>query len=222
MSIKSSFNNNNRLESSLMTSLDQQQLSNELNSTLEIKIDLIAPSSSSSSSSSSGSTKSNSQATSTQIEQNKNDASSSLASSSIGTPEKLPATKTDLDDTNSLTNSDDPKMMSPTATEMPEKEEDNTKLILLNNDDTGIGESNTDDLFDDQLPTSLDSSCQAVKMGETENAGYCIDSVEPKCNELKRLIEEVKLDYKNKIDAFKKTKYLIKKLNLVKEKFFFF
>jgi len=45
--------------------------------------------------------------------------------------------------------------------------------------------------------------------------GYCIDSVEPKCNELKRLIDELKVEYANKLDTFMNKKELIHKLNCV-------
>ena len=45
--------------------------------------------------------------------------------------------------------------------------------------------------------------------------GYCIDSVEPKCNELKRLIDELKVEYANKLDTFKNKKELVHKLNSV-------
>jgi hypothetical protein len=47
------------------------------------------------------------------------------------------------------------------------------------------------------------------------NAEYCVDSVEPKCNELKRLIEEFKLKYTTKIKLINDNKLLTEKLNIV-------
>lgn len=47
------------------------------------------------------------------------------------------------------------------------------------------------------------------------NAGYCVDSVEPKCNEIKRLIDEFKLMYTNKLVKLKNNKLLLQKLNNV-------
>ena len=47
------------------------------------------------------------------------------------------------------------------------------------------------------------------------NAGYCVDSVEPKCNELKRLIGEFRFSYMQKLSIFKSNKIILKKLNLV-------
>ena len=49
----------------------------------------------------------------------------------------------------------------------------------------------------------------------SNNAGYCVDSVEPKCNELKRLIDEFKFSYMQKLSIFKNNKIILKKLNLV-------
>lgn len=47
------------------------------------------------------------------------------------------------------------------------------------------------------------------------NAGYCVDSVEPKCSELKRLIDEFKSNYSNKLDRFKSNRHLLQKFNSV-------
>ena len=53
------------------------------------------------------------------------------------------------------------------------------------------------------------------------NAGYCVDSVEPKCNELKRLIGEFRFSYMQKLSIFKSNKIILKKLNLVSFNFFY-
>ena len=47
------------------------------------------------------------------------------------------------------------------------------------------------------------------------NSGYCVDSVEPKCNELKRLIEDFKIKYSNKIKLINDNRLLTEKLNIV-------
>lgn len=45
--------------------------------------------------------------------------------------------------------------------------------------------------------------------------GYCVDSVEPKCSELKRLIDEFKVGYLNKLNRFKNNKIILQRLNNV-------
>ena len=45
--------------------------------------------------------------------------------------------------------------------------------------------------------------------------GYCVDSVEPKCNELKRLIDEFKYGYITKLNLFRKNRSMLQKLQTV-------
>jgi hypothetical protein len=55
-----------------------------------------------------------------------------------------------------------------------------------------------------------------VTQTSNNNAGYCVDSVEPKCSELKRLVDEFKISYKKKLNNFKNNKIILKKLNIAK------
>jgi hypothetical protein len=49
------------------------------------------------------------------------------------------------------------------------------------------------------------------------NTGYCVDSVEPKCSELKRLIDEFKVNYLSKLNRFKSNKCILQRLNNVSD-----
>lgn len=108
-----------------------------------------------------------------------------------------------------------------------------------------LGESNTDDLieYDEDREVLSDDGCEEYATAShdlfsiddhqeqasknkaaltntnnaTATAGYCVDSVEPKCNEIKRLIDEIKLDYQSKLDLLKKTKQLVQRLNRIKD-----
>jgi hypothetical protein len=57
------------------------------------------------------------------------------------------------------------------------------------------------------------SSYAGTGVGST--SGYCVDSVEPKCSELKRLIDEFKLGYLAKLNALKLNRSLTKRLSSV-------
>lgn len=54
-----------------------------------------------------------------------------------------------------------------------------------------------------------------IDIVSNNNSGYCVDSVEPKCNELKRLIEDFKIKYSNKIKLINDNRLLTEKLNIV-------
>ncbi len=51
----------------------------------------------------------------------------------------------------------------------------------------------------------------------TNPTGYCIDSVEPKCNEIKRLIHEFKTNYLIKLNMIKHNRLLMHKLNIIED-----
>lgn len=51
----------------------------------------------------------------------------------------------------------------------------------------------------------------------TNPTGYCVDSVEPKCNEIKRLIHEFKTSYLIKLNMIKHNRTLMHRLNAVEE-----
>ena len=65
------------------------------------------------------------------------------------------------------------------------------------------------------FPASISFLRNPTVMPSLNNAGYCVDSVEPKCNELKRLIDEFKFSYMQKLNIFKSNKIILKKLNIV-------
>jgi hypothetical protein len=48
--------------------------------------------------------------------------------------------------------------------------------------------------------------------------GYCVDSVEPKCNELKRLVEEIRFTYNDKYQSIETNQKLLQKLIMVNKK----
>jgi hypothetical protein len=68
--------------------------------------------------------------------------------------------------------------------------------------------------------TAATASTSNNNNNNNNNAGYCVDSVEPKCNELKRLIDEFRFSYMQKLSIFKSNKIILKKLNLVSGNFF--
>lgn len=69
--------------------------------------------------------------------------------------------------------------------------------------------------------TCLDpnNNSEMVLLKQETNTGYCVDSVEPKCSELKRLIDEFKFNYFKKLNSFKNNKLLVQKINLAKQTF---
>ncbi len=62
---------------------------------------------------------------------------------------------------------------------------------------------------------STASAFRLVAPTQSATTGYCVDSVEPKCNELKRLIDEFKHGYATKLVTFRRNKAVIHKLNIV-------
>lgn len=68
------------------------------------------------------------------------------------------------------------------------------------------------------LPDPNNNSEMVVLKQET-GTGYCIDSVEPKCSELKRLIDEFKSNYFKKLNGLRNNKLLVQKINLAKQTF---
>ncbi|CAF0750342.1 unnamed protein product [Brachionus calyciflorus] len=95
-----------------------------------------------------------------------------------------------------------------------------------NNIDSGV-ESSTNDLNSLKnlnlncinLDTNNNNNKSEMVFAKQEscNTGYCVDSVEPKCSELKRLIDEFKSSYLKKLNNLKINKSLSQKLNLAKE-----
>ena len=78
--------------------------------------------------------------------------------------------------------------------------------------DTFEGFDETDnEIF--KINSKLDSSSNVVS--NAVNNGYCVDSVEPKCNEIKRLIDEFKTNYLSKFGTIKNNRVLTHKLNSV-------
>ncbi len=51
----------------------------------------------------------------------------------------------------------------------------------------------------------------------TNPTGYCVDSVEPKCNEIKRLIHEFKTNYLIKLNMIKHNRLLMHKLTIIED-----
>lgn len=70
-----------------------------------------------------------------------------------------------------------------------------------------------------QICISLDpnNNSDMVFIKQETNTGYCVDSVEPKCNELKRLIDEFKFNYFKKLNNLKTNKTHVQKLTSAKE-----
>lgn len=86
---------------------------------------------------------------------------------------------------------------------------DNNNLKVKFETDTEI-ETETEEAI------CLQTRASKNKNPNLNNTGYCVDSVEPKCSELKRLIDEFKLNFTNKLNQFKNNKTLIQKLNNAK------
>ncbi|RNA23699.1 guanine nucleotide exchange factor DBS isoform X4 [Brachionus plicatilis] len=61
------------------------------------------------------------------------------------------------------------------------------------------------------------NNSEMVFLKQETSTGYCIDSVEPKCSELKRLIDEFKSSYFKKLNGLKNNKLLVQKISLVKQ-----
>lgn len=76
-------------------------------------------------------------------------------------------------------------------------------------------ERNEDSIID------LDKFRSFVDQSNATASGYCVDSIEPKCSELKRLIDEFKFGYLNKLNRFKSNKLILQRLNTVLNNFFF-
>ena len=76
---------------------------------------------------------------------------------------------------------------------------------------------NCDDFenIDDEAFISAYSSHEDVLAANP--TGYCVDSVEPKCNEIKRLIGEFKTNFSIKLNMIKHNKLLVQKLNIIKD-----
>lgn len=82
----------------------------------------------------------------------------------------------------------------------------------LSNDQKNFSETS----FPASISFLRNPTVMPLASSSNNNAGYCVDSVEPKCNELKRLIDEFKLSYMQKLSIFKNNKIILKKLNLVR------
>jgi hypothetical protein len=90
------------------------------------------------------------------------------------------------------------------------------------NDHNDYDDDDDDEYDDNYLNDGIVTKSNKVKIDinnktttSNNNAEYCVDSVEPKCNELKRLIEEFKLKYTTKIKLINDNKLLTEKLNIV-------
>ena len=77
---------------------------------------------------------------------------------------------------------------------------------------------NCDDFenIEDEAFISAYSSHEDV-LAANPATGYCVDSVEPKCNEIKRLIGEFKTSFSIKLNMIKHNKLLVQKLNIIKD-----
>lgn len=81
--------------------------------------------------------------------------------------------------------------------------------------DLDENEPDEDDIFANKVRIDIVNTHHTTTNNATNNAGYCVDSVEPKCNELKRLIDEFKLKFASKIKLINDNKLLTEKLNIV-------
>lgn len=85
----------------------------------------------------------------------------------------------------------------------------NTSAAVANQAGSLRLERNEESIVDiDELKSFMSQSNAAA-------TGYCVDSVEPKCSELKRLIDEFKIGYLSKLNRFKYNKLVMQRLNNV-------
>jgi len=86
-----------------------------------------------------------------------------------------------------------------------------------NNNDNDNNDFEDEDFINDDIFSKSNRIKLSIghNNNSVNNAGYCVDSVEPKCNELKRLIDEFKLKYATKLKLVNDNKLLTEKLNIV-------
>ena len=112
----------------------------------------------------------------------------------------------------------------------------NNAKLLDNVKNMNDGESNSSlnieafdefDYADNDIftPNSIESKKNISKLDSSSNVdtcpannGYCVDSVEPKCNEIKRLIDEFKTNYLSKFSLIKSNRALNQKLLNVRKR----
>lgn len=70
----------------------------------------------------------------------------------------------------------------------------------------------------EQSIVDMDELKSFMSQSNAAATGYCVDSVEPKCSELKRLIDEFKAGYLSKLNRFKNNKIILQRLNNVRER----
>jgi hypothetical protein len=92
-------------------------------------------------------------------------------------------------------------------------------IQLLISDNKIINSSNLSLKEDIESIINEEVNIDTISNNQTNSSnnagGYCVDSVEPKCNELKRLIDEFKYGYISKLNLFKKNRSMLQKLHNV-------
>lgn len=96
----------------------------------------------------------------------------------------------------------------------------NQGIQLLISDNKIINSSNLSLKDDIESVINEEVNIDTISNNQTNSSnnaggGYCVDSVEPKCNELKRLIDEFKYGYITKLNLFRKNRSMLQKLQTV-------
>ena len=93
----------------------------------------------------------------------------------------------------------------------------NQGIQLLISDNKIINSSNLS--LKDEPAINEEVNIDVISNNQTNSSsnagGYCVDSIEPKCNELKRLIDEFKYGYMSKLNLFRKNRSMLYKLQIV-------
>jgi hypothetical protein len=93
----------------------------------------------------------------------------------------------------------------------------NQGIQLLISDNKIINSSNLS--LKDEPAINEEVNIDVISNNQTNSSsnagGYCVDSIEPKCNELKRLIDEFKYGYMSKLNLFRKNRSMLYKLQNV-------
>lgn len=82
-----------------------------------------------------------------------------------------------------------------------------------------LDSNDTDSQFDNNTysTASLNDTLATVTSGTPAKNAYCIDSIEPKCDEIKRCLNEFETTYESKLNGFNKNKILFSQLQVVKD-----